>query len=133
MGRLALVSLDYYFTCTYLSTSLLYTYEPSPDQPRSELDRRTPDTGLTFWCTSPVICKVPPRLRESSKRPFRRAHAIFVNQKRQQMFFMICRKIYSSLNHNFAVRRSLFDHPKCLIKYEILNRFHLFILLKSSF
>ena len=27
-----------------------------------------------------VIYKVPPRLRESPKRPFRRAHAIFVNE-----------------------------------------------------
>ena len=39
-------------------------------------------------------------------------------------------RIYFSLNQNFAGTRSLFDHPKCVIKYEILNCLHLFISFK---
>ena len=76
------------------------------------IPHRIRDTASIHDARRIVIYKVPPRLRESSRAPVPLNARHFCKPKTSTNVFVICRKIYFSQNHNFAVRRSLFDHPK---------------------
>ena len=81
------------------------------------------ETNLIFcWVRTWSLCRMQTlgtidwsRFRERC----RRCSVGTRNQKSKQMFVMICRKIYSSLDHNFAVARSLWSSVNLMIKYEI--------------